>query len=197
VPEIHEGIVEIKGIVREPGVRAKVAVYSNNEKIDPLGACVGMKGIRIQAIARELGSEKIDLVRLSDDPATYILNALSPAKSQDILLDKDNKRSTILLEDEQLKLAIGKKGQNVRLASRLTGWQIDLRKREEIVQNLTSISGVGEKLARNLIESGFRRIEDIARASNENLMKVEGIGRTKAEKLRLAAREVLKNVKER
>jgi len=195
VPEILEGIVEIKGIVREPGVRAKVAIYSNNEKVDPLGACVGMKGVRIQAIARELGLEKIDLVRWSDDIGTYILNALSPAKSKEILLDKEHKRATILLEDEQLKLAIGKQGQNVRLASRLTGWQIDLRKREEIVQNLTSISGVGETMARNLMESGFRRIEDIIRASDEDLLKVKGIGESKAVKLRLAAREALKTAK--
>lgn len=195
VPEVQEKIVEIKGIVREPGVRAKVAVYSNNEKVDPLGACVGMKGVRIQVIAKELGLEKIDLVRWSDDPATYILNALSPAKSEEILLDKENKRATILLEDEQLKLAIGKQGQNVRLASRLTGWQIDLRKREEVVQSLVSISGVGETLAKNLMEAGFRRIEDIIRASDEDLSKVKGIGEKKAVKLREAAREALKNLK--
>ena len=188
IPEIHEGVVEIKGIVREPGTRAKVAVFSNNEKVDPLGACVGMKGLRIQAIAREMGVEKIDLVRWNEDIGTYILNSLSPAKSQEIHLDKDNKRATILLEDEQLKLAIGKKGQNVRLASRLTGWQIDLRKREEIVSNLTSLPGVGESTAGALMEAGIRRIEDLAKATPEQLTEVKGLGDKKAENLIDAAK---------
>ena len=195
VPEIREGIVEIKGIIREPGIRAKVAVFSSNEKVDPLGACVGMKGMRIQAINRELGQEKIDLVRWNEDPANYILNALSPAKAEEILIDPDNKRATILLEDEQLKLAIGKQGQNVRLASRLTGWQIDLRKREEVVQNLTMIEGVGELTAKNLMDSGFRRITDIAQASVEDLAAVKGLGEKKAEKLKASAQEAIKNLK--
>lgn len=192
VPEVHDGLIEIKGIVREPGVRAKVAVYSKNEKIDPLGTCVGMRGTRIQSITRELGPEKIDLVRWNEDHATYILNALSPAKSQEILLDKENKRATILLDDEQLKLAIGKHGQNVRLASRLTGWQIDLRKREEVIENLTLISGVGKSIAKDLMEAGFRRIQDVAKVSEEELLKVKGIGKKKAEKILASAKEVLK-----
>jgi len=195
VPEITEGIVEIKGIVREAGTRAKVAVYSNNEKVDPLGACVGMKGVRIQAINRELGPEKIDLIRWSDDIGTYILNALSPAKSQEIYLDREKKRATIILEDEQLRLAIGKQGQNVRLASRLTGWQIDLRKKEEIISALTTIAGVGETTASVLMEAGFRRIEDIAAASVEKLSEVKGIGEKKAEKLIEAARRSLQIAK--
>jgi N utilization substance protein A len=135
-----------------------------------------------------MGVEKIDLVRWNEDIGTYILNSLSPAKSQEIHLDKDNKRATILLEDEQLKLAIGKKGQNVRLASRLTGWQIDLRKREEIVSNLTSLPGVGESTAGALMEAGIRRIEDLAKATPEQLTEVKGIGEKKAENLIDAAK---------
>ena len=191
VPEIHEGIVEIKGIVRDPGVRAKIAIFSTDEKVDPLGACVGMKGIRIQAIAKELGNEKIDLIRWSNETETYILNALSPAKAQEIHLDKKSKRATILLEDEQLKLAIGKQGQNVRLASRLTGWQIDLRKKEEIVSNLTTLAGVGESTAKALMDAGFRRIEDIVQATVEQLTAAKGIGEKKAKDLLEAARTSL------
>ncbi len=132
VPEIYDGTVMIRGAVRESGDRAKVAVYSRERDIDPVGACVGMKGTRVQAIIRELRGEKIDIVEWSDDPVQFVMNALSPAKvSRVSITDDDNKVMEVLVEDSQLSLAIGKKGQNVRLAAKLTGWKIDIKSEEE------------------------------------------------------------------
>ena len=132
VPEIYDGTVMIRGAVREAGDRAKVAVYSRERDIDPVGACVGMKGTRVQAIIRELRGEKIDIVEWSDDPVQFVMNALSPAKVQRVsITDDENKVMEVLVEDSQLSLAIGKKGQNVRLAAKLTGWKIDIKSEEE------------------------------------------------------------------
>ena len=127
IPEIYEGIVEIKSIAREPGARSKIAVWSKNEKVDSVGACVGMRGNRIRNIVNELQGEKIDIVRYSDDIREYIKAALSPAKVSEIKLDKDNLKAEVIVDDDQLSLAIGKHGQNVRLASRLIGWELDIR----------------------------------------------------------------------
>jgi transcription termination/antitermination protein NusA len=132
VPEIYDGTVQIKGAVREAGDRAKVAVYSRERDVDPVGACVGMKGTRVQAIIRELRGEKIDIVEWSDDPVSFVTNALSPAKVQRVtIVDDDEKVMEVVVEDKQLSLAIGKKGQNVRLAAKLTGWRIDIKSEEE------------------------------------------------------------------
>ena len=132
VPEIYDGTVMIRGAVREAGDRAKVAVYSRERDVDPVGACVGMKGTRVQAIIRELRGEKIDIVECSDDPVQFVMNALSPAKVQRVtIVDDDDKVMEVVVEDNQLSLAIGKKGQNVRLAAKLTGWRIDIKSEEE------------------------------------------------------------------
>ena len=132
VPEIYDGTVQIRGAVREAGDRAKVAVFSRERDVDPVGACVGMKGTRVQAIIRELRGEKIDIVEWSDDPVTLVTNALSPAKVQRVSIVDDKDRVVeVVVEDKQLSLAIGKKGQNVRLAAKLTGWRIDIKSEEE------------------------------------------------------------------
>jgi N utilization substance protein A len=132
VPEIYDGTVQIRGAVREAGDRAKVAVYSRERDVDPVGACVGMKGTRVQAIIRELRGEKIDIVEFSEDPVSFVTNALSPAKVQRVSIVDDRERvMEVIVEDKQLSLAIGKKGQNVRLAAKLTGWRIDIKSEEE------------------------------------------------------------------
>jgi transcription termination/antitermination protein NusA len=153
VPEIYDGTVMIRGAVREAGDRAKVAVYSRERDIDPVGACVGMKGTRVQAIIRELRGEKIDIVEWSDDPVQFVMNALSPAKVQRVsITDDENKVMEVLVEDSQLSLAIGKKGQNVRLAAKLTGWKIDIKseeeKRKEVEAELGALeAGAGDEAA--------------------------------------------------
>lgn len=201
IPEIYEGIVEIKSISREPGVRTKIAVWSKNEKVDSVGACVGMRGNRIRNIVNELQGEKIDIVRFSDDIREYIKAALSPAKISEIKLDKDNLKAEVIVDDDQLSLSIGKHGQNVRLASRLTGWELDIRtkttaaavvekekeekieKEEKEIVSLEQLSGVGEKTLQHLFEAGFKTIEDILQAKIEDLTKIKGIGEKKAKKI--------------
>jgi transcription termination/antitermination protein NusA len=136
VPEIYEGIIEIKGAVREPNGRAKIAVYSRDRAVDPIGACVGMRGVRVQSVVQELRGEKIDIVQWSDDPATFVGNALSPAKIYKINVNPDGRAMEVIVEDDQLSLAIGKKGQNVRLAAKLTKWRLDIKSRSEYEQGL-------------------------------------------------------------
>ena len=136
VPEIYEGIIEIKGAVREPNGRAKIAVYSRDRAVDPIGACVGMRGVRVQSVVQELRGEKIDIVHWSDDPATYVANALSPAKIYKINVNLEGRTMEVIVEDDQLSLAIGKKGQNVRLAAKLTKWRLDIKSRSEYEQGL-------------------------------------------------------------
>mgnify|MGYP003288191273 CR=1 FL=1 len=136
VPEIYEGIIEIKGAVREPNGRAKIAVYSRDRAVDPIGACVGMRGVRVQSVVQELRGEKIDIVHWSDDPATYVANALSPAKIYKINVNLEGRAMEVIVEDDQLSLAIGKKGQNVRLAAKLTKWRLDIKSRSEYEQGL-------------------------------------------------------------
>lgn len=131
VPEIHDGIVEIKGVAREAGTRSKIAVYSRDEKVDPVGACVGPKGIRVQAVVNELRGEKIDIIKWSDDPAVFVANSLSPARVLDVEIDYENKIGRVIVPDNQLSLAIGKEGQNARLAAKLTGWKIDIKSESE------------------------------------------------------------------
>jgi len=136
VPEIYEGIIEIKGAVREPNGRAKIAVYSRDRAVDPIGACVGMRGVRVQSVVQELRGEKIDIVQWSDDPATFVANALSPAKIYKINVNPEGRAMEVIVEDDQLSLAIGKKGQNVRLAAKLTKWRLDIKSRSEYEQGL-------------------------------------------------------------
>jgi transcription termination/antitermination protein NusA len=136
VPEIYEGIIEIKGAVREPNGRAKIAVYSRDRAVDPIGACVGMRGVRVQSVVQELRGEKIDIVHWSDDAATYVANALSPAKIYKINVNPEGRAMEVIVEDDQLSLAIGKKGQNVRLAAKLTKWRLDIKSRSEYEQGL-------------------------------------------------------------
>jgi N utilization substance protein A len=136
VPEIYEGIIEIKGAVREPNGRAKIAVYSRDRAVDPIGACVGMRGVRVQSVVQELRGEKIDIVQWSDDPASFVGNALSPAKIYKINVNPDGRAMEVIVEDDQLSLAIGKKGQNVRLAAKLTKWRLDIKSRSEYEQGL-------------------------------------------------------------
>jgi N utilization substance protein A len=202
VPEIYDGTVQIKGCVREAGERAKVAVISREKDVDPVGACVGMKGTRVQSIIRELRGEKIDIVEWNDDPATFVLNALSPAKvSRVSILDEEQRIMEVVVEDKQLSLAIGKKGQNVRLAAKIVGWRIDIKSEEEkrqeveaemarmerIVEELRSLEGVGEKVQQKLIDSGLAGLAHILEMTDEELCQIEGIGAKTAEKIRESA----------
>jgi N utilization substance protein A len=221
VPEIYEGIVEMKSIARYPGERTKIAVWSKNEKVDSVGACVGMRGNRVRNIVNELQGEKIDIVRYNDDIREYIKAALSPAKIAEIKLDKDNLKAQVIVDNDQLSLSIGKHGQNVRLASRLLGWELDIRtklaaqeevaeageakeekkeekkgkkakkKKKEEVISLKNLSGVGEKTLANIKEAGFNTVEDILKAKLEDLLKVKGIGQKKAEKLIAEAKKLV------
>ena len=169
VPEIYEGIVEVKGAAREPGGRAKIAVASNDPDVDPVGACVGMKGTRVQSVVQELRGEKIDIVHWIPDHAEYVCRALAPAKVSKILIDDEDHTMEVIVPDDQLSLAIGKKGQNVRLASRLTGWRIDVRSEAEAEeetrrarQSISAIPGIGDFAAELLYQEGFKSAEDVA-----------------------------------
>jgi len=209
VPEIYEGTVIVKNAVREPGDRAKVAVYSRDKNVDPVGACVGIKGSRVQNIIRELRGEKIDIVEWSEDPCTFAINALNPAKvSRVSIIDEKEKIMEVIVEDKQLSLAIGKKGQNVRLGARLIGWRIDIRSEEEKkleVQSqmdalatsqtrLGALSGVSEKMIQKLEEHGFVSLEEIAGLEPEALTEIPGIGAKTAGKIVASARALLESI---
>jgi len=190
VPEVSDHTVEIKQIIREPGYRCKVAVVSNNQKVDPVGACVGVKGSRVQAIIYELNGERMDLIAYSTDPATYIASSLSPAKVLSVTIEKDKKNALVVVADDQLSLAIGKSGQNVRLAARLTGWHIDIKSESQMkeakeaqVGELTKLPGVGKVTALLLSRHGFTTLQKIASSSISELTKVPGIGEKLAKKI--------------
>ncbi len=208
VPEIYEGIVEIKSITRQPGERTKIAVLSKNEKVDPVGACVGMRGNRVRNIVNELQGERIDIVYFSDDIKEYIKAALSPAQVSEIKLDKEKLKAEVIVAQDQLSLAIGKQGQNVRLAAKLIGWGLDIRTKEtassvapkleekalekEVVIEevkeiegaaLENLPGAGEKIITSLKEAGFNSMKSLAEAKVEDLIKLKGIAKKKAEKL--------------
>ncbi|MFH1858223.1 MAG: transcription termination factor NusA [Candidatus Omnitrophota bacterium] len=187
VPEIDEGIVEIKSISREPGDRTKIAVHSKDEKVDCVGACVGMRGSRVKEIVKELHGEKIDIVRYSEDTREYITAALSPAKVVEIKIDKQHGKALVIVEDDQLSLSIGKRGQNVRLAAKLTGWDIDIKSKSEVSKeaelDVGELAGVGSKLKAALQEAGFATVSSVANAALEVLMQVKGVGEKSAPKL--------------
>lgn len=197
VPEIYEGIVRIKSIARETGERTKIAVYSTDEKIDCVGACVGMRGSRVKDIVRELRGEKIDIIKWSEDTKQFISAALSPAKVVDMEINQEKKSAKVLVEDDQLSLAIGKRGQNVRLACKLTGWNIDIRSAKEKeekkkVSNLTKLSGIGKKTQSALIEAGFETLAQLAESKVSDLTKIKGVGKKKAEGLIAQAKKEIK-----
>lgn len=190
VPEIHDGIVTIKAAAREAGSRTKIAVHSTDDKIDCVGSCVGVRGQRVKNIVRELGGEKIDIIRYSDDIETYIASAMAPAELAEIKIDRNKKTAQILVEDDQLSLAIGKKGQNVRLASKLVGWNLDVRSVHQKIP-LSTLDGIGEKTEALLKTAGVQSLKDILKLSADELKNIEGIGDKTAEKIIQAAHKAI------
>ncbi|MGH7369548.1 MAG: transcription termination factor NusA [Candidatus Methylomirabilaceae bacterium] len=213
VPEVYEGIVEIKAAAREPGERAKVAVASRDGNVDPVGACVGYRGSRVQAIVRELMGEKIDVIAWKDDPAAFVKSALAPAEVEMVEVDREARTLKVTVRDDQLSLAIGKRGQNARLAAKLLAWKVDIKSRGEVQREveerakaeletraaeaasssaamnlLAELPGVGEKLARRLIDAGLDTYQKLAEAPEGVLVRVEGIGPKTAQKLIAAAK---------
>lgn len=198
VPEIHDGIVGIEAAAREPGGRVKIAVYSRDADVDPVGACVGMKGSRVQSVVQELRGEKIDIIAWSPDPARFVINALAPAEISEVIIDEANKSMEIVVPDDQLSLAIGRKGQNVRLAVQLTGWNIDIKSESKLQELqdqahkiLGQIPGIGNRTAETLFSEGFQSLEVLANAQVEQLCALPGIGKKTAEKILKAAKEYL------
>lgn len=205
VPEIDEGIVEIKAVAREPGERAKIAVVSRDSNVDPVGACVGYRGSRVQVIVRELGGEKIDIIPWREHPAEFVRNALAPAEVGSVTADEASHVLRVVVADEQLSLAIGRRGQNARLAAKLVGWKVDIKSRSELareaeekvvqaratLEGLSAVSGIGPKMAARLIDAGFDTLDRLARASAEDLMAVKGIGPKSAATIVAAVQEGL------
>jgi len=202
VPEIYDGIIEIKGVAREPGSRAKVAVSSNDNSIDPVGSCVGVRGARVQAVIAELQGEKIDIIQWSSDPATFLVNAIAPAEVAKVVIDEDNNRIEAVVPEEQLSLAIGRRGQNVRLASELVGWRIDVmteddeaNRRTEEFNKLSSLFveslNIEEIIAHLLVTEGFAKVEEVAYVDVEELASIEGFDEDIAAELQGRAREYL------
>lgn len=204
VPEIYDGIVQIMAAAREPGQRAKVAVFSKDPSVDPVGACVGMKGSRVQNIVQELKGEKIDIVPWDEDITRFACNALAPAEISRVFLDENGKEMEIVVPDNQLSLAIGKKGQNVRLAAKLTGWRLDIMsessastKTAEAIFNLMLIPGLNETMAQNLFQSGFGSFQAIAQSEPEDLAEIPGYEDSeRATKLVEEARALMKKYKQ-
>ena len=203
VPEISEGIVEIKGAAREPGVRAKFAVASNDSDIDPVGACVGMKGSRVQNVVQELRGEKIDIIPWHVDDAKFVCNALAPAEISRVIIDEDNRSMEVIVPDEFLSVAIGKRGQNVRLASKLTGWHLDVNSESSYSEamksgydSLVALPGVGISMADSLFEKGLYSAKELIKVSVDDLTQIRGIGEEKAAALIENARIYLAEAKQ-
>ncbi len=205
VPEIYDGIIEIKTVAREPGDRAKIAVLSNDKRIDALGACVGMKGIRIQSISKELNNEKIDVINWHSDPGIFISRALSPAKVYKVIVDQNKKKAIAVLSDDQVSLAIGKGGQNRRLASRLTGFEIEIIKESEYKKimedklaethsaKLADIPGLTPGMLKNLTAGGMESAEDVLKAGMDGLVAIPGVGEKTAAKILEVVKEFTKS----
>ena len=202
VPEIYEGIIEIRAVARDPGSRAKIAVYSRDSGIDPVGPCIGMRGSRVQAVVGELQGEKIDIIQWSGDPATFIVNALAPAEVAKVVLDEESNRIEVVVPDDQLSLAIGRRGQNVRLAAQLTGWDIDIltedeesqRRQDEFRQRSKTFIdalNIDDVIAHLLVGEGFSTIEEVAFVPIEDLTANESLDTDVAEELRARARAFL------
>jgi N utilization substance protein A len=203
VPEVYEKIVEIVNIVREPGIRSKLALVSHNPKVDPLGACVGVKGARVKPIIEELKGERLDLVPFSNDPAKYILSSLSPAKVLSVtIVSIDTRQAEVIVSDDMLSLTIGKNGHNVRLAAKLTGWHIDVKsesqkkqenqsKVENKIQTLEKLEGLSGKIIETLANAGFTDIKKLASFSVEDLTTLTGIGQKTADKIIESAKRAL------
>ncbi|MBN1492665.1 MAG: transcription termination/antitermination protein NusA [Candidatus Omnitrophica bacterium] len=190
VPEIHDGIVEIKGVARDAGLRTKIAVYSHDDKVDCVGSCVGMRGQRVKNVVRELYGEKIDIVRWSSDAEIYIKNSLSPAELSEVKLNFENKKAEIIVDDEQLSLTIGKKGQNIRLAAQLTGWEFDIKGASQRY-SISDLGGVGVKTEELLKDHGIKTVKDIIKLTAEDLEQIPGLGRKTAEKIIAAAQKLI------
>src|SRR6202012_789239 len=204
-PEIYDGIVEVKSVARDPGSRAKIAVVSNDSSIDPVGACVGMRGSRVQAVVNELQGEKIDIIPSSPDAATFIVNALAPAEVSKVVMDEEDERVEVVVPDEQLSLAIGRRGQNVRLASQLTGWQIDImtesqesERRQREFSERTALSqealDVDEVIAQLLVTEGFATVEDVAYVEGEEIASIEGFDEDTGSEIQARAQDFLDKI---
>ncbi|MET0546415.1 MAG: transcription termination factor NusA [Caulobacterales bacterium] len=202
VPEVYDGVIEIRAVARDPGSRAKIAVLSNDSSIDPVGACVGMRGARVQAVVSELQGEKIDIIPWSPNAATFIVNALQPAEVAKVVMDEDESRVEVVVPDEQLSLAIGRRGQNVRLASQLTGWQIDIlteevesarrnKEFEERAKLFQEALDVDETMGQLLATEGFASIEEVALVDLDDLAMIEGFDVETAEELQARAKDHL------
>jgi N utilization substance protein A len=202
VPEIYDGVVEVVSVARDPGSRAKIAVRSKDGSIDPVGACVGMRGSRVQAVVNELQGEKIDIIPWSQDVASFVVAALAPADVTKVVLDEEAERIEVVVPDEQLSLAIGRRGQNVRLASQLTGWDIDImteaeeseRRQKEFAartQRFIEALDVDEMLAQLLASEGFDTVEEVAYVDLNDIASIEGLDETTAQELQTRARDYL------
>ncbi|OAQ20486.1 transcription termination factor NusA [Thermosulfurimonas dismutans] len=198
VPEIREGIVKIVAVAREPGRRAKMAVTSKDPDVDPVGACVGLRGSRVQVVVQELKGEKIDIIPWDPDPAKLVYNALSPAECTQVIVDEENKTLEVIVPDDQLSLAIGREGQNVRLASKLLGWRIDVysesqyaRRQDPEFLKMLEIDGLSEEVAGRLYDNGFKSLKELADAEPEKIAEVGRIKLSEAEELIRKAREKL------
>lgn len=205
VPEIYDGIIEIKAVARDPGSRAKIGVISFDNSIDPVGACVGMRGSRVQAVVNELGGEKIDIIPWNEDAPTFLVNALQPAEVSKVVLDEDAERIEVVVPDEQLSLAIGRRGQNVRLASQLTGLDIDImtetdeserrqKEFEERSQLFMDTMNVDEVVAQLLVSEGFSSLEEVAYVETDELLMIEGFDQDTVSELQARARESLEEI---
>jgi N utilization substance protein A len=204
VPEIYEGLIEIKSVAREAGGRSKIAVYSRDDRVDAVGACVGMKGSRVQAVVNELSGERIDIVPWSEEISAFVSRALSPAKIAGVRVKNDNKTVLVIVEEDQLSLAIGKEGQNVRLASKLTNWQIELvssreleqreRLQEQLIMPIEDMVGVSAKLAENLKAAGISTIQKLMKTAPEEILAIPGIGEKTIEKLMTTGEKTMKEL---
>jgi N utilization substance protein A len=202
VPEIYDGIIEIKAVARDPGSRAKIGVLSYDSSIDPVGACVGMRGSRVQAVVNELQGEKIDIIPWNDDAPTFLVNALQPAEVSKVVLDEEANRIEVVVPDEQLSLAIGRRGQNVRLASQLTGFDIDImteadeseRRQIEFSERtklFVETLNIDEMVAQLLVSEGFATLEEVAFVQQDEISNIDGFDDNTAEELQARARECL------